>query len=591
MFRSRDPRGPVAAPQVPPRGAAGTPPPLWRRPCSPAGAAVALAAWLTVAGNLSLWAKLVDAIASPAQRVVTMGAVALVVFAVHAALLAACALLLPGRWVKPAWMAVAVVAALAQHYTLRFGVVVDPQLIASATQTNLGEALDVLDLWLPLNVAWLAGPPIAWLAVVPFRPEPWVRRAAWASAVAVLGLLVGAGVTAASYRTLAPLVRNNMELRFLPNPVMPLVSAGRLVRKALQRERAPVAVTLGEGAALGASYGAAHAKPPLLILVVGETARADHFGLNGYARDTTPELAAHGVVSYPNAHSCGTHTLASVPCMFSPLGEKAFDRNAPSAGNLLDVVSAAGLAVLWVDNQAGCKGVCDRVPHASTEDIAGTEAGRRLCADGECLDEALLVGLEQRIAALDPQRRRHGVLLVLHQMGSHGPAYGRRSPPERKPFQPECATLALADCDRQALVNAYDNSIAYTDHVLAALIDRFGSAEAGYAPMLFYVSDHGESLGEHGVFLHGLPKVIAPAAQTHVPMIAWFDASALARGDLDIACIRSGRDAAVGHDHLFHTVLGALDISSPSYRRDRDLWAPCRGRQRPGETARSASRE
>ncbi len=552
-------------------------PPWWRRPVSPATAAVVLAAWFTVAGNLTLWAKLHDVLPTLSDRALTIGAVGLLVLAAHAALMAAFALVLPGRWVKPVWMAFAVVAALAQHYTRRFGVVVDPQLIASATQTNLSEALDLLDWRLLADVLWLAGPPIVWLARVPFTHQTWQRRSAMLASTVVIGLVATAGTAAGMFRVIGPLVRNHMELRFLPNPVMPLVSSARLVRKALKREQAPLAITIGAGATPGPTHAVAGNKPPLLVLVVGETARADHFALNGYARNTTPELQARDVISYPHAQSCGTHTLASVPCMFSPLGAQAFDRNEPSNGNLLDVVDAAGLAVLWLDNQAGCKGVCDRVAHASTADMATTEAGLRLCRDGECLDEALLVGLEQRLAALPAERRQRGVLLVLHQMGSHGPAYGRRSPPERKPFQPECATLVLGDCDRQALVNAYDNSIAYTDHVLAALIDRVSGLRDAYAPMLLYVSDHGESLGEHGVFLHGLPKAIAPEAQTHVPLIAWFDPSAVARGNLDLACVRDGRGQAASHDNLFPTVLGALDIASPSYRRDRDLWAPCRG--------------
>ena len=120
--------------------------------------------------------------------------------------------------------------------------------------------------------------------------------------------------------------------------------------------------------------------------------------------------------------------MASLPCMFSSLGKDRFTSRSAEHENLLDVLQAAGLAVLWIDNQSGCKGVCDRVVSASTADLAGTPAAARLCRDGECLDEALLEGLDARIAALPPERRRNGVVVVLHQMGSHGPAYSRRSP-------------------------------------------------------------------------------------------------------------------------------------------------------------------
>ncbi len=110
------------------------------------------------------------------------------------------------------------------------------------------------------------------------------------------------------------------------------------------------------GAALGASYAAQAAgqiKPPLLVLVVGETARADHFGLNGYGRNTTPQLAQQPVLSWQQVQSCGTNTIASVPCMFSPVGKEGYEGRKVEYGNLLDIVQAAGLGVRWLDNQVG----------------------------------------------------------------------------------------------------------------------------------------------------------------------------------------------------------------------------------------------
>ena len=116
-------------------------------------------------------------------------------------------------------------------------------------------------------------------------------------------------------------------------------------------------------------------------------------------------------------HSCGTNTLASVPCMFSPLGKEGYESARDDHENLVDVAQAAGLAVLWIDNQpGGCKGVCDRVPHAAAIDGLDAAARAALCSDGECLDDAMLVGLDRRIEALPPERRARGVLLLMHQM-------------------------------------------------------------------------------------------------------------------------------------------------------------------------------
>ncbi len=313
------------------------------------------------------------------------------------------------------------------------------------------------------------------------------------------------------------------------------------------------------------------------MLVVGETARADRFGINGYGRDTTPELARRGVLSWGNVRSCGTSTLASLPCMFSPLGKEAFEARKSEYENLLDVVQAAGMAVLWVDNQSGCKGVCERVPHAQAVDGLQPEQRSRLCEpSGECRDEALLAGLDERLAALPAQRRAQGVLLVLHQMGSHGPAYYKRSAPDAKRFTPECRTEVLADCAHGELVNAYDNTIAATDAFLGRAIDWLGTRSGDYDTGLLYLSDHGESLGEYGLFLHGMPYGVAPDGQKHVPMVAWLGAPLAARQSLSLDCLRAGLAEPLSHDNLYHTVLGALDVRSPSYQPALDAWAGCR---------------
>ena len=313
------------------------------------------------------------------------------------------------------------------------------------------------------------------------------------------------------------------------------------------------------------------------MLVVGETARADHFGLNGYARDTTPALAARGVFNWHQVRSCGTSTMASLPCMFSPLGKDAFEARSSDTENLLDVVQAAGLNVLWLDNQSGCKGVCDRVPHASAADTLTPALRKSLCdSSGECRDSALLVPLAQRMAALTPARRARGTLVVLHQMGSHGPAYFKRSSAASKRFMPECRTEVLAECSPTELVNAYDNSIVETDAFLGQTIDWLQGQSAHFDTGMVYLSDHGESLGEYGLFLHGMPYRIAPEAQKHVPLVAWMDADLLRRLQLSGACLRAGANVPLTPDALYHSVLGLADVQSPSYRASLDAFAGCR---------------
>ncbi|MFT3955557.1 MAG: phosphoethanolamine--lipid A transferase [Piscinibacter sp.] len=471
------------------------------------------------------------------------------------------------RTIKPVSALFLVPAAVGAHFMGSYGVVIDSTMMTNVLQTNPTEARDLLNLRLLASVGILALLPIVWMW--PLR----LRRLGWRAQLGrnLLGLAAALAVIAALlfalFADLSATMRNHKSVRYLINPLNSFYALGALAHDATATPKGPPA-PIGVGATL--AERPAGSPPPLFLLVVGETARADHFALNGYARPTTPALAGLGVVSFRDVTSCGTNTAASLPCMFSHLGREGYAARERDHENLLDLAQRAGLAVLWLDNQSGCKGLCERVPSAHAED--GAPAA--LCSDGECLDEALLSGLDARLAALDARRRARGVLLVLHQMGSHGPAYSRRSPPERKPFQPECQTNVLQQCEAQALVNAYDNSIVYTDHVLAQTIAWLGRQQPTYRPTLLYVSDHGESLGENGLYLHGLPYAVAPHEQKHVPMIVWRPPAS--PGDLRMDCLAGRRDLPLSHDHLFHTVAGALGIQAKEYRTELDAFAPCR---------------
>ena len=531
-----------------------------------------LAVYLLLTANWPLWLELARIGRAPS---VYLPAVLGMAWLTLAGTLALLALTAWSRWMKPLWMALVVVAAAVQYYMLAYRMVMDPSMAASVLHTDPAEVRDLLSWRLLGSVLLVAAPALAWLWHVPIAAERWWPRL-WRNAVLLLGALAAgiAGVAAMS-RELAPLMRNETHLRYMINPLASAYSMGMAVwRPMFRRSRGLVPITAG--AALGPSY-AAQPKPPLLVLVVGETARADHFGLNGYARDTTPELAARGAVSWRHVQSCGTNTLASLPCMFSHLGKQGYEGRADEHENLLDVLQAAGLAVLWLDNQGGgCKGVCARVPHAQVNDAAAVAAHPALCAGDECLDEVLLEGIDQRLAALEPERRARGVVLVMHQLGSHGPAYARRSPEALKRFQPECRTSTLSECSHAELVNAYDNSIAYTDQVLAHTIDWLKGQSARYDTGLLYLSDHGESLGEFGLYLHGVPYRLAPEVQKHVPMVAWLDGGLGRRAGIANSCLRAGTDVALTHDNLYPSVLGLMDVRSPTYHRALDAFGSCR---------------
>ena len=544
-------------------------------PGAPTRAGVAvwgLALWLASLGNLPLWQRIEALGGTPTQRLVLIAGLGLLLVGAIAALLS---LLAWPRVFRPAASALLLVAAFNTHFMWQYGVVIDPTMLSNVVHTDVREVRDLLSWALPGTVLLVAGLPL-WLL---WRQPLALRRAGpqaarnVAGALAALALLVASALL--SYQGLASLMRNHKDLRYMANPLNTVYAGARLAVDQLPRQVRPLQ-PVGEDAALGASY-ANQQRPPLLVLVIGETARAQNFGLNGYERNTTPTLArwqSQGdLVNFGQVRSCGTNTQVSLPCIFSPLTRAQGGDKVPEHENLLDVLQRAGLAVLWIDNQAGCKGVCDRVPNAS----AGDHAVPGLCEGSECYDAAMLDGLDQRIAALDPQRRARGVVVVMHQMGSHGPAYAKRAPADQKPFQPECQSITLSDCPHEQLVNAYDNSIAYTDHFLGqtlqwlkARADR-GNEDAG----LIYVSDHGESLGENGLYLHGVPYALAPDQQTRVPMVSWFSRGLQQRTGLSMGCLREHAAAPMSHDNFFHSVLGLMDVQTRAYQPALDALMPC----------------
>jgi lipid A ethanolaminephosphotransferase len=469
------------------------------------------------------------------------------------------------------------ICAATSYFMVQYAVVIDSSMLLNALHTD---AREVADLWSWSLMLWLAagfgGAILIWRLPLPLQALPLKRRL-W-TALALFGGAVVLAVLclALMFQDFASLMRNHKSIRYQINPLNSIYAVVRLGLD--QAPKAPQTLTpVGEDARLGASY-ASQKLPPIFVLVVGETARAANFSLGGYGqdqgRDTTPALRAlqaKGDLHYfGQVTSCGTNTQASVPCMFSHHGKQAHESSKARFENLLDVLHRAGLAVLWIDNQSGCKGVCDRVPNIETRALKD----ERYCSNGECLDEIMLAVLDEQIASLPAERKAKGIVLVMHQMGSHGPAYYKRSPPEHKAFLPECASNALPDCSRSALLNAYDNSIRYTDHFLSQTVQWLERQQAATA--MLYVSDHGESLGENNLYLHGLPYAFAPDEQKQVPMVLWFSKAMRQRQALQTACVNQQQSQALSHDHLFHSILGLLDVSTEVYQRPLDLLATCR---------------
>jgi lipid A ethanolaminephosphotransferase len=539
---------------------------------NPVALLAAVSLWLATVGNWALWREL--------GRLGQLQSVGGYAFALAFACIifgALCTLGAILAWrlsIKPALVFVCLAAAFGMHFMLSYGVVIDTTMIVNVLQTDPRETRDLLNWKMLFTVLAVAGLPSLWLWRQKVQRVPWPRQALRNLVFGIAAFIVMVVALGLSFQTFSSNMRNHTQLRYLINPLNSLYALGNLATKPLRKGPMPM-TKLGEDAKLGASYALPANKPPLMVLVLGETARVGNFGINGYTRQTTPELAAlatsERMVSLRNAWSCGTSTATSLPCMFSHLGKEGFESRNANYENLVDVLQRAGLAVLWLDNQSGCKGLCDRIPDVTTSGLKNPQ----LCPSGECFDAIMLDKLDERIAALSAAQRAKGVVVVMHQMGSHGPAYYKRVPPAFKKFTPECASNALQDCSREQVVNSYDNTIAYTDHFLAATIKWLKARESVAHPVMVYVSDHGESLGENNIYLHGLPYAIAPDVQKRVPWITWLSGGFAARSKVDTACLASRADTRFTHDSYFHSVLGLLDVKTSVYRRDLDLYAPC----------------
>jgi lipid A ethanolaminephosphotransferase len=471
------------------------------------------------------------------------------------------------RLLKPALIALFMVSAGVAYFINEYGVMIDSGMFRNFAETNVTEVQGLLSLKLVLYIVCLGFLPSLLLWQTPINFRRWPRELVSKVLVTVACAAVMGAVALLNYQGLSSLFRNHHELRLMVVPSNYIGAAVGYLHEQVVSAQQPF-VAIGQDARRAEGW-AAHSRKSLTVLVVGESARAENFGILGYGRDTTPNLSKEqGLLVFTDVHSCGTETAVSVPCMFSNMGRKDYNASkARTQEGLLDVLQRAGLNVIWRDNQSGCKGTCDRV---TVQDVSNLK-DPLLCANKECRDEILLQGLESFIDNLDKD-----TVLVLHQMGSHGPEYFKRYPKAFEKFTPVCESNALNNCTRDSIVNGYDNTLLYTDHVLSSLIDILRSRQDKVDTAMLYLSDHGESLGEYNLFLHGTPYMLAPDQQKHVPMFVWFSDSYQQSLAVDSQCMEKQRTTPLSQDNLFHSMLGLLQVSTREYKPALDMFAGCR---------------
>ena len=449
------------------------------------------------------------------------------------------------RWILALFL---IVAAQSAYYMDHFKVIIDTVMIDNIMQTNRAEFSSLVTLSL-IGRTILLGVIPAWL-VIRYCPKPIDFKTELKSRLRtillfLLALIVLVIPFTADYTSF---IREHKIVRFYSNPTYSVYSAIKygVQQSSISSNLLPLIHIADDGTIVDTSSD----KKELMIMVVGETARADRFSLNGYKRDTNPLLSKQDIVSLRNVTSCGTSTGVSVPCMFSSLGRKHYDKEkALAQENALDVLAKNGIEVLWRDNNSDSKGVALRVPY---EDFK-TPTHNPICK-GECRDIGMLSGLDEYIQ----KHADKDIFIVLHQMGNHGPEYYRRYPKDFERFKPACQTGELRDCSQQEIDNAYDNAILYTDYFLSEVIQFLKKYDANHETAMLYVADHGESLGEHGIYLHAAPYLIAPKEQTRVPAIVWFGKNF----DYNLSDIEFYEKYPLSHDDLFCTLLASYEVDT-----------------------------
>lgn len=520
----------------------------------------AVATYLVAACNSTFWGHLF--------RIFDGRTVTALVFAgaVWALTLLVLSVLAVRKAQKPVLVALLITAGVTSYYVDVLGVVVDREMIQNAMTTTFAESKHLITLHFLGHVALYGVLPALMVLWVRVRRTSVGRALVGYGMVTALSAALVVGLLFTNLKAYSTVLRADKELMGSVQPLAPMGGALRYAKMMFKSTRIVVAPT-GHDAMPGPNLARAD-RPVLMVIVAGETGRAQNWSLGGYGRETNAELKARDIVYYPDATSCGTATATSLPCMFSPLTKDQYSyEGGLSNENLLDVLAHAGFDVEWWDNNTGDKNIADRL--AVRPRTMRAEDGAEFCLP-ECIDGVFLKSLQEKADTITKN-----TVIVLHQIGSHGPSYWLRYPAERELFRPACKTPELTQCSTEEIVNAYDNTIAYTDWFLAQVIDVLDASDK-VIPAMYYVSDHGESLGEGGLYLHGTPYFMAPEYQMRVPMVIWMSQRFRDSLDIDAGCLKARAGDAVSHDNMFSTVLGMVDVKTTAKDATLDLAGACR---------------
>ncbi len=447
---------------------------------------------------------------------------------------------------------------MTSYFMNTYNVVIDDSMIRNMMQTDMKESMDLLSVKQVLYFIFFGLLPayVVYKSRIhyrKFKPELLSKLKHLFALALLMGLIIFV-----FFKHYSSFVREHKPLRYTANPTYWIYSVGNYINTTLTSGELVITPTGTDAKVVKKEK----TQPKLVILVVGEATRADHFSLNGYKKETNPQLKKEDIINFPNVYSCGTSTAVSVPCMFSYYDKSSYNfKKGLKKENILDVLNHTNnISILWRDNNSNSKGVALRIPYQNYK----SNQSNTICIEDECRDEGMLVGLNTYIV----EQRGKDILIVLHQMGNHGPAYYKRYPKAFEKFTPVCETNQLEACTQEEINNAYDNAILYTDDFLVKTIDLLKQYDKTHQTAMIYMSDHGESLGENNIYLHGLPYFMAPDAQIHIPALVWANDSL--KNSFDLTQIDATKK--VTHDNLFHSLLGLFEVQTEVYQPKLDIF-------------------
>ena len=454
--------------------------------------------------------------------------------------------------IKPLLVFMLIVSAIENYFMETYNILIDRTMIENIIHTDAREVFDLMSWKLFAYLILLGLLPSYFIYKTPLVYVGLKKELVFKVPLIMGSIVLIFFIMLPFSKHYTSFFREHKILRSYTNPNHGLYSLGVYIKERVKDKNTPL-TQIGLDAKIEKRE-----KRKVVIMVVGEAARADHFSLNGYEKETNPLLKKEEIINFENMYSCGTTTAVSVPCMFSIYNRCEYDTSkGRHTENVLDVLSHAGVEVLWRDNNSNSKGVADRVKY----EYYKRSKNNTMC-EGECRDVGMLVGLDKLI-----EESCKDIVIVLHQMGNHGPAYYKRYPKEFERFTPTCKTNQLESCSEEEIANAYDNALLYTDYFLSQTIQLLKRYENTIDMAMFYISDHGESLGEGGFYLHGLPYFIAPDTQKHVASVLWLGENF----PIDREKLRKNVSCEFTQDNLFSTLLGLFDVQTEVYDEKMDI--------------------